>query len=80
MEMMFIGANAWAKGSQRSAHVSAMNQAAFAIMKGEPIPNDPVFGLPYQWDPNTRTLSPPSSPEFKEISIDPIKVPSAGLR
>jgi hypothetical protein len=53
-----------------------MANAAFAIMGGEPVPRDPVFGLPYGWDPATRTLSPPDSPEFKEMDIEPIVVPT----
>ena len=25
-------------------------QAAFAILKGQPVPNDPIYGQPYQWE------------------------------
>lgn len=70
-----FGASAWRKGWERKQSVTAMVHAAFSIMGGEPIPTDPVFGLPYLWDPATRTLSPPDSPEFKEMHIEPIVVP-----
>lgn len=40
------------------------SQAASAILKGQPIPNDPIYGKPYVWDPVTRQLSLPSGPEF----------------
>jgi hypothetical protein len=71
-----IGAGAWRKGWERKQSVTSMAHAAFAIMGGEPVPRDPVFGLPYVWDPATRTLSPPDSPEFKEMEIKPIVVPA----
>jgi hypothetical protein len=75
IEMMFIGAEAWGKGFQRAVQQSGMTQAAFAIMKGEPVPNDPVHGLPYQWDPASRMLSAPNSPLFSEVDLKPITVP-----
>ncbi|MEY4569546.1 MAG: hypothetical protein RLZZ398_985 [Verrucomicrobiota bacterium] len=33
-----------------------MNQAAFAIMKNQPIPKDPIYGQDYRWDPATRPI------------------------
>ena len=74
-ELMFVGARAWSNGFQRAQSNSGMMQAAFAIMQGQPIPNDPVYGQSYGWDPATRTLSPPDSPEFKELQLKPIVVP-----
>lgn len=75
--MLFVGVDAWSKGFQRVGQTAAMTQAAFAIMKGQTIPSDPVYGLPYQWDPASRVLSAPKSPEFSEMKIKPIIVPSA---
>ncbi|MEP4078099.1 hypothetical protein [Haloferula sp.] len=81
MELMFIGAEAWSGGFQKSTHQAGMTQAAFAIMKGDPIPNDPVYGLPYQWDPVTRELKLPDGAEFRPSSVsDSITVPSTDLR
>ncbi|MCW1924610.1 hypothetical protein OKA05_18745 [Luteolibacter arcticus] len=74
-EMLFVGERAWSKGLQRSVSQTAMTQAAFAIMKGEPPPLDPVYGLPYGWDPATRTLSAPVHPAFEEDKFKPIVVP-----
>lgn len=68
-------AEAWGKGFQRAVQQSGITQAAFAIMKGEPVPNDPVHGLPYRWDPASRTLSAPNSPLFSEVDLKPITVP-----
>jgi hypothetical protein len=53
-----------------------MTQAAFAIMKGEPIPKDPIHGLPYQWNPASRLLSAPDSPVFAGQNLQPITVPA----
>jgi hypothetical protein len=75
MEMLWVGARAWRKGWDRAQSSSAMTQAAFALMQGQAVPNDPVYGLPYRWDPETRTLAAPDSPAFKEMDLKPIKVP-----
>ncbi|WP_265595153.1 hypothetical protein [Haloferula sp. BvORR071] len=75
IEILFVGANAWSNGFQRAQSTTAMTQAAFAIMQGQPIPNDPVYGLPYGWNPSTRTLTPPESPEFEKMKLKPIVVP-----
>lgn len=74
-EVLSIGCMSWRKGWDRAQSVSAMTQAAFAIMKGQPIPNDPIYGQPYVWDPTTRKLSPPNSEVFQKIDLKPIIVP-----
>ncbi len=75
LELFYIGADAWGKGAFRSQSTFAMNQAAFDIMKGQPVPVDPVFGQPYRWNPDTRELAAPDTPEFKQLDIKPITVP-----
>lgn len=74
-DALFIGARAWRKGWDRTQSAAAMGQAAFAILKGETPPNDPIYGQPYRWDPVSRTLSAPDSPEFKDLDLKPIKIP-----
>jgi len=74
-EILFVGEQAWCKGMRRSQYIVAINAAAFAIMKGEPVPKDPIHGLPYIWDPVTRVLSAPSDPIFKEMKVEPLTVP-----
>ena len=66
---------AWRKGWDRAQSTSAMTQAAFAIMKNQPIPRDPVYGQDYRWDPVTRQLAMPADKEFDAIEIKPITVP-----
>lgn len=75
IETCFIGQRAWRKGMERSVSVFAMNQAAFAILKGQPIPNDPIYGLPYGWDPATRILSKPNGEAFKKLELKSITLP-----
>lgn len=74
--MLFVGSAAWSKGFLRAQSRFAMTQAAFAIMKGEPLPTDPIHGLPYQWDPASRQLSPPDDPAFTPLNLRPIIVPN----
>lgn len=75
VEVLAVGASAWRKGWQRTQSASALTQAAFAIMKGQPIPKDPIYGKDYSWDPATRQLSMPAGPEFDAMEIKPIIVP-----
>ena len=74
-EITSTGSMAWRKGWDRAQSASAMTQAAFAIMKNQTIPTDPVYGQPYVWDPASRQLSMPDSPECKSLEIKPITVP-----
>jgi hypothetical protein len=45
---------------------AGLTQAAFAILRGQPVPNDPIHGKPYMWDPNTRLLSLPAGAPFNQ--------------
>ena len=74
-ESLSIGSMAWRNGWDRVQSSSAMTQAAFAIMKNQPIPRDPVYGRPYRWDPATRQLSMPAGEAFDTMQIKPITVP-----
>lgn len=74
------GATAWRKGWERSQSMTAMTQAAFAIMKNQPFPKDPVYGQEYRWDPTTRQLSMPAGKEIDALDIKPITVPKFGTQ
>lgn len=50
-------------------------QAAFALLKDEPGPDDPIYGEPYFWDPATRQLSAPKGEKFASMNLQPIKLP-----
>lgn len=74
-EVLSTGSMSWRRGWDRAQSVSALTQAAFAIMKNQPVPTDPIYGLPYAWDPASRQLSMPDSPECRNLDIKPITVP-----
>ena len=54
---------------------TGLTQAAFAILRGQPVPNDPIHGQPYTWNPETRELSLPKGPEFSRMQNRPVKLP-----
>jgi hypothetical protein len=60
---------------ERNQASTGLAIAAFAILKGQPIPNDPIYGVPYLWDPATRRLSLPDISPYKKNGIRPIIVP-----
>lgn len=73
--MITEGTKSWRKGWVRAQSIEGLMQAAFAIMKGQPVPDDPIHGLPYVWDPVTRTLAQPNDKLFEELECKPITVP-----
>lgn len=75
IDLLFIGERAWRKGWERAQSISALTRAGFSVMRGGPVPDDPVHGLPYRWDPATRTLRVPDHPDFAEMNVPDLKVP-----
>lgn len=63
--------NHWIRGQLRAG----LTQAAFDILQGKPVPNDPIYGQPYQWNPETRELTMPKVPELAKTKFKPIKLP-----
>lgn len=59
----------------RHQESTGLTLAAFAILRGQPIPVDPVYGLPYKWDPVKRTLSLPDPPQPRRNRPKPMTVP-----
>lgn len=49
--------------------------AAFAILQGQPIPLDPIFGQPYKWNESTRELSFPDTEQFRKMGTARIEIP-----
>lgn len=75
ISLIHVGQGAWRNGTERSVSAFAMMQAAFTILKGQPVPNDPIYGQPYVWDPATRKLSQPNNEVFKKLDLKPITLP-----
>ena len=68
----------WERGTMRSRAYAGVHEAAFAIMRGDPIPVDPIYGLPYDWNPETRELFAPDTPELPREFVGSIVVPQIG--
>lgn len=69
------GSNTYIKGFTRVASTQTLQAAAFAHLRGEAPPNEPITGLPYVWDASTKTLSAPNDPRLDELKLKPIKLP-----
>ena len=75
-ETSHLWGSRWDQRFLRFNNQNGLTQAAFALMRGEPVPNDPIHNQPYQWDPTTRELSVPDTPEFENLrQIKTITVP-----
>ena len=74
-EFNFAASPTWPRIFQQSNNRNGLTQAAFAIMRGEAAPNDPIYNQPYQWDPTTRELSLPNTPEFENHKAITVTVP-----
>ncbi|MES2437640.1 MAG: hypothetical protein V4584_01150 [Verrucomicrobiota bacterium] len=74
-EILSTGADHWSESWKRAQSGHAMTLAAFAVMKGQPVPKDPIYGKEYTWDPTTRVLSMPSGEDFERMKIKPITIP-----
>ena len=74
-EIMHVGAGHWKNGWERAQSANAMTLAAFAILRGEQVPKDPVYGKEYTWDPATRTLSMPAGEVFEKMKVKPLVLP-----
>jgi len=54
---------------------TGLTQAAFAVLNGQPVPNDPIYGLPYKWNPVKRELALPEPPGGRSYKPKPLKLP-----
>ncbi|RYD23003.1 MAG: hypothetical protein EOP88_05920 [Verrucomicrobiaceae bacterium] len=59
----------------RNQESTGLTLAAFAILNGQSVPVDPVYGLPYKWDPVKRELALPDLPNGRNYKTKPVKVP-----
>ena len=71
----YFGASSWSKGWARAISIQARTEAAFAIAAGAEPPVEPITGLPFVFDSETRTLSHPEDPRLELIRSAPVTVP-----
>lgn len=71
----YLNWNGLVRGFQAHAVQRVMQDAAIAIMLGEPPPPEPMSGQPFAFNPKTRVLSIPDHPRLKDIAITPLTLP-----
>jgi hypothetical protein len=70
-----VGAGAWSRGWIRAASINVRTQAALAIMADQEPPVELITGLPFVFDPDTRTLAHPDDPRLDNIDAEPVTIP-----
>jgi hypothetical protein len=63
----FTGINNLTHGFGHRAIATAQAAAVVSILLGEVPPVDPVSGLPFVWDPESRTLARPGGDQHDKI-------------
>lgn len=72
LKELLFGYRGLVEGIGNQATETAMHSAVISILRGEQPVADPVSGKAFQWDPATRTLSPP---EGHDDGLESIKLP-----
>lgn len=65
----------WVGGWARQGIETDLARAAFAHLKGKPIPVEPLTSKPYVWDPAARLFSLPSDVRLDSLKVEPLKLP-----
>jgi len=73
-EILETGLKAWSKGWVRSQIVLHLQNAAFAYLRGEPLPNEPITGKPFVWDEASQSVKLPDDERLKDIEVKPLVV------
>lgn len=74
-EVFYVRPDALSKGWARSMSMHARTDAVLAIMAGTEPPVEPITGLPFVFDPETRALAHPEDSRLEMINADPVMVP-----
>jgi hypothetical protein len=65
---------AWAKGWIWAQLCFAQQNAAFAHLFGEPLPNEPITGKPFVWDEASQSIRAPEDERLKGFDLKPLVV------
>jgi hypothetical protein len=74
LEVLGTGLTSWSKGWVRSQIVWQQQNAAFAYMRGEPLPNEPITGKPFVWDEASQSIRVPVDERLKDIEVKPLVI------
>jgi hypothetical protein len=78
LEVLGTGLTSWSKGWVRSQIVWQLQNAAFAHLRGDPLPNEPITGKPFVWDEASQSVRLPEDERLKDFDVKPLIVrPSA---
>jgi hypothetical protein len=74
LKLINEGSSTWPKGWIRCQLLDAQQQAAFAHLLGEPLPNEPITGKPFVWDEATQSILFPEDERLAQIELKPLVV------
>jgi hypothetical protein len=74
LEVLKTGAKSWSKGWVRSQIVLHLQNAAFAYMRGEPLPSEPITGKPFVWDEASQSIKLPEDERLKDFDAKPLVI------
>jgi len=74
LEVLGTGHAAWSKGWVRSQIVLHLQNAAFAYLRGEPLPNEPITGKPFVWDEVSQSVRAPEDERLKDFDLKPLVI------
>lgn len=77
LEVVGTGLAAWSKGWVRSQIQRQQQTAAFAYLRGEPLPNEPVTGKPFVWDEASQSIRVPGDERLKDFDVKPLVIKSS---
>ena len=74
LEELETGLTPWSKGWVRHQIQYQQQKAAFAYLRGEPLPNEPITGKPFVWDETSQSVRLPDDERLKDFKLDPIVI------
>ncbi|HEY8962697.1 MAG TPA: hypothetical protein VIM57_10885 [Luteolibacter sp.] len=74
LQLVETGLTAWSRGWVRSQIVWQQQNAAFAYLRGESLPNEPITGKPFVWDEASQSIRLPEDERLMEFKVDPLVI------
>ena len=74
LELVETGLTPWSKGWVRSQIVWQQQNAAFAYLRGESLPNEPITGKPFVWDETSQSIRVPEDERLNDFDVKPLVI------